>query len=1212
MTNTGSASFDAEGWVPKLSRYADGLITCLEANLWALSGTGIPLKAECRAPLTIERYRPPEKEIDDRRPVPESPHPSSDQHTQLDEALPDLAFFQKWLEQPDESSRPLALIAPFGCGKSVTLAMFTLTLAKKLKAWCDLDAVQRQSEPLPWVPFPVRLRAWPGDLSLWDYMVGQAQKDIQPRIRPEARLLESTLLDLVDARHLLPLFDGFDELAEEPGAHIHSRQTAIESVLEFGHSRCRYVISSRPGHGLETGGYAAHATFYTLQELDETAAEQFIVRSIPILASQPDHPILRRYRDAQPAINELFRRPLFLAAWCDKAKPLAGDNANLVPDLPTTVSGLMDVVLEKMLRDDRVLQSKSPDDLDYRALRNEALADPYRLGVVLTIHADVGFGRLVSELEKEKAIRDGLHPHAIAEDVAEYKKYERFALHTGLLLGHHGQTYVQKIPVVEYLIGYYYAWLAGEKPAEPKSAQQQLVRSFQRRLWWRDHDEVWLYAFDLLWHGSSSQQALAEALVCWLLNLSQACMGSMDWVATLPKGQVAADREPFTCHSFALRVLLPASHAADSTPAAQALIDLAMQLLEADAIVHCQKLKRDLPNLEPVARRHPKRIVGWLLKCLAEEGFREEREYIGKSIKDVAQYVDPDSFGKLLRYLVDPQCTDIQYRIVYAIGKAAMYLGPDEVRRLLECLENPDYKHAWDSIADAIGETATHLGPDEVRRLLECLENPDYKHAWYPIASAIGKTATHLGPDEVRRLLECLKNPEYEDEWYRIASAIGKAAMYLGPDEVRRLLECLKNPEYEDEWYQIASAIGKAAMYLGPDEVRRLLEYLKNPDYKHAWSWIASAISCAATHLEPDEVRRLLECLKNPDYQTAWDAIQNAIRQVFLSQATREWLFNQAREAAQEGRISYAMRIVDIYPGLIGFVRDVHPEAKPGRQIIYGVAERHDADLCLNADKRFAPELIREILRPKAPLIETIRASAIGDDLGPPGVVLAIKFLLYSKLPPSQFSEFDQAVVDDKQRNAAIKTSFEILKQHLTPEEADVLMWRGSRSKKGQAHRKARDTTNESGQHFMNWTQFQSLLLSENQAERSRRIAVDIYETVLKKPRTNTQQSIPRTKAFICKECTCIREIDGPNLEKADRQLHRMYPECEACEELNSRPSVPHPVEFLECSACKGKNGKPLRFTINDDGSSSPNGTPLDERVCPREECGLPLRPALS
>ena len=479
-------------------------------------------------------------------------------------------FFDAWIAKPDEEVNPLLLLAPFGCGKSVALGQFTLTLARGLKKWCESVVDRRHklprtdgaraTEKIPWVPFPVRLRSWceRRKVDPWKYMTDHAQADLDPH-NTLVHLTNTELNTLRNGRRLLPLFDGFDELPDcerrpEGGTVWAPRAELINALVTNRWYGRRHVLSSRPGHGVETDNrYTENAVQYQLSDLTQEEAERFIRAKLTRLPHGGLDWAMKHYERAMPAISELFRRPLFLAAWCADA----ASAYRVGRDLPTTLCGLMDAMLRYVL-DYRLADHRPTDDASYSDLLEEVLENRHVLGAVLAIHADRGFALQVNKPWKSEFV--DLYRTAIPGDGKSYKRYEQFSIKTGLMTRHFNGTLAHKIPIVEYLVGCFYAWLAGGDPADSIGPRhRQLATAFQRRFWWPDHDEVWLYAFDLMWSGDASQQTLAGRLVEWVLNLSLLCDGAAIWRSPLAEGQEESDRAPLSIDGRALCDMLPAS-----------------------------------------------------------------------------------------------------------------------------------------------------------------------------------------------------------------------------------------------------------------------------------------------------------------------------------------------------------------------------------------------------------------------------------------------------------------------------------------------------------------------------------------------------------------------------------------------------------------------------------------------------------------------------
>src|SRR5580658_6975513 len=170
MPMESSQDFANEAWSKALGGYATQLSNAFSANLATLSDTGIDLQADDRIEITIDPFNPQQgnrsdfQENRERKATPE-----------LLLALNDSNFFEKW----QKDAKPLLILAPFGCGKSVLLAHFTCRLAKLLMDWC-----KKPFGPMPWVPFPIRLRGWQGGVTLEEYSDGVSPSHVHSRAKP--------------------------------------------------------------------------------------------------------------------------------------------------------------------------------------------------------------------------------------------------------------------------------------------------------------------------------------------------------------------------------------------------------------------------------------------------------------------------------------------------------------------------------------------------------------------------------------------------------------------------------------------------------------------------------------------------------------------------------------------------------------------------------------------------------------------------------------------------------------------------------------------------------------------------------------------------------------------------------------------------------------------------------------------------------------------
>ncbi len=272
--------------------------------------------------------------------------------------------------------------------------------------------------------------------------------------------------------------------------------------------RTRFVLSTRPGHGAEAKFKSDPV--YSLRELTVADAERFICQRLDIRAGQHQHPALVAYRQAQPHINELFRRPLFLNAWCSECT----ENPN---EPPNTLAKLMNVVLKKVF-DDRVFRFKSRVPV---GSADEIVLSRHVLGALLAAYGEQGFGQVCSLMQSE--IEAALNDAECFVDSEEIARWHALAVRCGLLIPAGADHYTFKIPVVEYLIGSYYAWLVrpskeASDDAKDKRRRQRFLRKFRQGFWWRQFDDIWLYAFDQLWRGSPRKWIWPMISLCGCSN----------------------------------------------------------------------------------------------------------------------------------------------------------------------------------------------------------------------------------------------------------------------------------------------------------------------------------------------------------------------------------------------------------------------------------------------------------------------------------------------------------------------------------------------------------------------------------------------------------------------------------------------------------------------------------------------------------------------
>ena len=667
----------------------------------------------------------------------------------------------------------------------------------------------------------------------------------------EPVLTADDLRRLATAGKLLPLYDGFDELADVRDG----RRKALEGMVRL---KTRFVLSTRPGHGAEAR-FEDKQT-YSLRELTVADAERFICQRLEIAAGEDQHTALVAYRQAQPHINEMFRRPLFLNAWYAEYS----ENPN---DPPNTLAKLMDVVLRKVF-DDRVLGNESG-----RPVRSadKLLLSCHVLGAVLAAYAEQGFGQVCNLLPGET--RDALVGAECFADDDEIAEWHALAVRCGLLIPAGADHYTFKIPVVEYLIGSYYAWLVrpsseASDDAKDKRRGQRFLCKFRQGFWWREFDDIWLYAFDQLWRRSPAQVDMAYDIVVWLLDYSKRCMDAGQYAGEVLPEQTDEDRLPFTCHSFAIRVLLPVGpvSVAVNRRVEKLLSDGIKQILE-----ELLRNWRDRPNandyLEPLAERRPVELVQYLKPLLADKSHKDLWPRVAGAIRTGLEDLEPVRVKEVVE------------------------------ETLLPCLSKAEYEQAWAEIVDALDAGLSSIRPAYVKEVVEgtllpCLSKAEYERAWGHIANVIGNRLSRLEPAYVKEVLEqtllpSLAKAEYSLARAGIANAVGKGLCRLEPAYVKEILDqtlltYLADADYKQDWASIAGAIGNGLSRLDPAYVKEvmdesLLPRLVNAEYEIASPGINYAIENGLNRMESAHVKEVLDTSLLPCLANSVTTIDNAI-----------------------------------------------------------------------------------------------------------------------------------------------------------------------------------------------------------------------------------------------------------------------------------------------------------------------------------------------
>ncbi|MBI5764510.1 MAG: NACHT domain-containing protein [Planctomycetes bacterium] len=872
--------------------YARQLKRVLGGDLHFLSKSGLTLKREDRVPLRVQKCNP----------LLERGQHWTDQGSQnRDEmksiqadsgpVIRDTRFLEAWLQG---DCRALLIVAPFGSGKSVLLAEFACRLADQL----DNEKEWREGMVIPYVPWPIRLREWPNSetaLSFQEFVLEEAPKllHLGSSLSLEARRL------LLRTRRLLFLFDGFDELVARPTSGITNTKDCMASDLVAGIRSLgceRFVITSRPDHGAERHFQFEKDQIHTIRELEQTEIEAFVCKNGCRLSkarlggsSGPVHgeAVVEAYRKATPHIQNMLIRPLFLMAWYARAT----ENPEVFPE---TITELMTVVYEAMFRQRGM-------DLDHQQL----LDARHVFGALLMPFAEKGFRMPVIE----EALIKELRVNWLFQQEGEAKRWLGRAVTAGFITEVNGVYYAMKVPATEFLVGYYLAWLCrGERSdSRTSDAHRQFFGTFRKWFWWRNYDDIWLYAFDCLWRDTASSEEVALEAAEWLSNISERSLRTREWTELRPPPYVKQDRDRLGCDGLLLRVILPLRFDAGKNKSRiRELTNLVFDRFVNSAIARERsRVGNGLISMLCILPERSNEICYRLLHWLSNEDYRDLERGIVEVICAMSEYLTPAVQGTVsrlvLEWLKNPTRNAPLGSILNAVRKIVVLLAPSEQlivsEMLIQCLSHKGWRNASGTVAFVLGEFAGRLAPVEqtavLKKMIACLGKPEYVIAGGSIACGLAEGIREMEPTGratvLKALVECLGKPEYAIAQGSVAYALGSAVEHLEPTERTTIFEllkgCLRKPEYENAWGSIASALGAAVEHLEPAERTTIFElldgYLRKPEYENAWGSIASALGAAVEHLKPAERTTifavLIECLGNPEYEEGWDSIASAL-----------------------------------------------------------------------------------------------------------------------------------------------------------------------------------------------------------------------------------------------------------------------------------------------------------------------------------------------
>ncbi|HSY27241.1 MAG TPA: hypothetical protein VK832_07050, partial [Burkholderiaceae bacterium] len=302
---------------------------------------------------------------------------------------------------------------------------------------------------------------------------------------------------------LVPLFDGFDEFAYR-GIFCTQLQQAMSrpDLLR----ECSFVITSRPDADI-TRIPIAKEFHRTIDPLTEAKVREYITakRKLSVMDLEA----------IPAAIRRLLSQPLYLCTWC---------NCVAKGKSPTKLGDLMgEMFIEHLER--RSLIKSEKDVVDDGAAQADRKQDIVILcdlfARVCTQAATGGFGiraRLSNFADITETDRRRLGDVARRSGIIE-RIPDRFG---------DDELYVNKIPIVEYLIGWQMAQAFGKKGTS--KSQVVTLNLWRRWVWQPSMHDVLDNFFDALWNSKDTEQEkLGRELITWLCNIS-----NMDPIANEP------------------------------------------------------------------------------------------------------------------------------------------------------------------------------------------------------------------------------------------------------------------------------------------------------------------------------------------------------------------------------------------------------------------------------------------------------------------------------------------------------------------------------------------------------------------------------------------------------------------------------------------------------------------------------------------------------
>ena len=431
-------------------------------------------------------------------------------------------------------------------------------------------------------------------------------------------------------------------------------------------------------------------------------------------------------------------------------------------------------------------------------MQDDLLTHRHVIGAVLAAHASVGYG-----VPKAMAAVPTHAAHALADfDDDAVVRFTRIAERAGLLIWTSGERYAIKVPVVEYLIGYYFAWLADARQGGTSARPQNILSEFFRRQFpLAQHSEAWQMAFDIMWRGSEEQRANASRLCKWAIHVSSVLACSVQLKSNV--SHVSNDDAiPVTYCEAILSIALPAYTSPWASPADQnrrkELDDLAFGQLVKNITWAWTVDVDPAVDLERLGRCRPDRLINELLDLLLATNSKSVMQRACKTLGRLGQHMGKNKVDVLISLVAEPKYADVIFSIVIAIGEAGIHHDFIGTNSLIQYIYSGNAISLRKKIITTMGINTYSFDYEATRSLLTFLEKDEFRDIWEKSLFAIWNSLAPLDAESFRRLFSFFMNDRYDSLRKEILRAMHNGiASHLNAQHADALLARTTQPRFQ-------------------------------------------------------------------------------------------------------------------------------------------------------------------------------------------------------------------------------------------------------------------------------------------------------------------------------------------------------------------------------------------------------------------------------